>query len=495
MSNKKYLYGAAVQGIQSFIFGTNKLREIVGASELINEICDDAFNEFAAKGESIVRAAGNIKHIFNENELRECEIAVKGFPKKVMKLAPGITISQAVVEFENDFEKAVRELEAKLKTQRNKPCNSTTIGLIGIRRARNTGLPAVTKESNDYLDLATKKKRDIAFNANSKLCEKIFGNLKPIKDKITMHVEKIPSKNDWIAIIHADGNGLGLVVQQIGKNKDIFKEFSRNLNTATENAARKAYDSVNNKYELEKLDFIPLRPVVLGGDDLTIICRADIAIEFTQIFLAEFENQTNKLLGDVLKKGNLSFDKLTACAGISFMKSSFPFYYGYELAEDLCRKAKEDAKNNNRLPNGLAPSCLMYYKIQDSFTESFDELIKRELTTGDISFKFGPYYLDETKDRWTIDKLIGITKELNSKEGNALKSHYREWMSILFENNQLAQQKLNRMKTTFYGTDISSLIQELENKKRDGLNHSPVYDVISLHTVINQEISDITKTK
>lgn len=29
MSNKKYLYGAAVQGIQGFIFGTNKLREIV----------------------------------------------------------------------------------------------------------------------------------------------------------------------------------------------------------------------------------------------------------------------------------------------------------------------------------------------------------------------------------------------------------------------------------------------------------------------------------
>jgi len=29
MNNKKYLYGAAVQGIQSFIFGTNKLREIV----------------------------------------------------------------------------------------------------------------------------------------------------------------------------------------------------------------------------------------------------------------------------------------------------------------------------------------------------------------------------------------------------------------------------------------------------------------------------------
>ena len=34
----KYLYGAAVQGIQGFIFQTNKLRDIVGASELVERI-------------------------------------------------------------------------------------------------------------------------------------------------------------------------------------------------------------------------------------------------------------------------------------------------------------------------------------------------------------------------------------------------------------------------------------------------------------------------
>ena len=41
----KYLYAAAVQGIQSFIFQTNRLKEIVGASELVEEICTSAFSE------------------------------------------------------------------------------------------------------------------------------------------------------------------------------------------------------------------------------------------------------------------------------------------------------------------------------------------------------------------------------------------------------------------------------------------------------------------
>ena len=73
-----YLYGAAVQGIQEFIFQTNKLREIVGASELVEEICTSKFarvlgkkgkykelKELLIKDENaIVHAAGNIKYIF-----------------------------------------------------------------------------------------------------------------------------------------------------------------------------------------------------------------------------------------------------------------------------------------------------------------------------------------------------------------------------------------------------------------------------------------------
>ena len=34
----KYLYGASVQGIQQFIFQTNELKDIVGASELVEFI-------------------------------------------------------------------------------------------------------------------------------------------------------------------------------------------------------------------------------------------------------------------------------------------------------------------------------------------------------------------------------------------------------------------------------------------------------------------------
>ena len=65
--SEKWLYGASVQGIQGYIFQTNKLKDVIGASELVKELCETDFKrEFALTGsvEYIVKAAGNIKLIF-----------------------------------------------------------------------------------------------------------------------------------------------------------------------------------------------------------------------------------------------------------------------------------------------------------------------------------------------------------------------------------------------------------------------------------------------
>ena len=40
---------------------------------------------------------------------------------------------------------------------------------------------------------------------------------------------------------------------------------------------------------------IPLRPVVLGGDDMTIICRAaDIVVAYADAYIQAFETETGE---------------------------------------------------------------------------------------------------------------------------------------------------------------------------------------------------------
>lgn len=471
-----------MQGIQGFIFQTNELKDIVGASELVDTICTSAFDEYAdGDGCSIVRAAGNIKHVFYDKE--SCAKAVREFPGKVQTMAPGITISQAVVVLDGDFGQAVDKLESCLRVQRNTPMRSATWGLQGVRRSRKTGLPAVKEENGEYLDEATRKKREM--NKVQKLCRKAFGHAVSAEN-VAFDIKNMTEKNDWIAIVHADGNGLGKVVQAIGKDKEKFASFSRELDKLTCEAAVAAYsDVIKGKGQG---GCIPLRPVVLGGDDLTVIIRGDLAVSYTEAFLKHFEEKTkeSKVVGGVVETGK----GLTACAGIAFIKSSYPFYYGYRLAEALCGRAKKRAKAINA---DLAPSCLMFHKVQDSFVEEYDAIAKRELTPcAGRSFEFGPYFLEEQAGYWTIGKLGTKQQALEGEQGNAIKSHLRQWMSLMYKADGMGkaaqkQKRLEQMlgKASAAGKLVGELLSDIPSG--EGRKY-PVYDVLTLHTIITQSI-------
>jgi len=478
----KYLYGASVQGIQSFIFQTNKLRDIVGASELVREVCEDMFSDFCEKKckpqshDVIVQAAGNIKCVFDDKD--DCSKVVLDFPRQVLKAAPGITISQAVVPFEegsNDaFGIAIMELEKLLKAQRNRPVSSLTTGLMAIERSRATGLPAIGVEKGDYLDEAAQAKRDK--ETTKKLCEISFGR-EVNEREIAYDIEKMTERNDWIAVIHADGNGLGKVVQDIGHDREKFKKFSKQLDEATKKAAKATYSQVNKMFE--KCDCIPLRPVVLSGDDMTIICRADIAIPYTQAFLENFEKETANL--EYCRANNSS---LTACAGIAFIKSSFPFYYGYNLAEELCSAAKSAANRET--------SCLMFHKVQSSFVEDYGEIKKKELTTCDGgSFAFGPYFIKEKNGFWTIENLMSEVSKLSkdSKEGNAVKSSMRKWASLMHKDvGQAAQLKLRAKYIIGEKSNLGKLFEDATKPtERANVHYYPVYDLLTLVAINNQK--------
>lgn len=480
----KYLYGAAVQGIQDFIFKTNELKHIVGASELVEQICTSAFDVFAHNGESVVRAAGNIKFIFEKEE--DCARAVREFPKKVMTMAPGITISQAVVPLGNDFGKAIDDVEAKLKAQRNKSPRSVTTGLIGIKRANNTGLPIVRihKEGQKvfYKDKSTVQKE--CFQDVKGLCENSFGKDALLAKKVAYNVSDITDKNDWIAIIHADGNGLGKVVQKVGKQKDVFRSFSQQLDIATKEAANKAFESVADKFKEKAI--IPIRPVVLSGDDMTVIIRGDLALDYANAFITAFEETTKHYLGRILQEQHVfAEDKnyLTACAGIAYIKSSYPFYYGYQLAEELCGHAKKDTKSiYGAETNHLPPSCLMFHKVQDSFIIDYKDIVERELTAKDgLSFKAGPYYIKPQNTKKTVGDLIMASELLNNDNSDGIKSGIRNWISLRIEDKNKADQRKNRMLQIF---NDEKAIKTLTNEED---NRCMAYDVLAHNTIINQQ--------
>ena len=443
-----YLYGASVQGIQEFIFKTNKLKEIVGASEIVKSIEYDVkqYNPDVI----LVNAAGNVKVIFkNDDAIKKI---VLEFPKHIMQKAYGITLSQAVVEFDGDSpqQEHFNELEKRLKIQRNMQNIELDLSLNIIDLAPATAKPVVQRvkiqKKETAIDRATKQKRD----ANS-------------KDEVYNDISKLSNENNKIAIIHADGNGLGKLVPTL---RDKLSAFSRNLDIAT-----------NNAYEKAQVEGMKIRKVILGGDDMTIICDADSALEFTKNYLKYFEQETKELTDH----------KLTACAGITYCNEKYPFHYAVTLSEELCKASK---KASNR-----ESSCLMFHNIQSSNVESFEKFIEDELTIKIddekiINLNYGPYYIDKTKET-TLENFQNLVGSLSVK--NSPISSLRQWIGQLHFNDNYAQTMIERIdemadlqpnySKEILNTNFQNLHSGLSLRNPIVDNKTPIYDVLQILSV------------
>lgn len=417
-----YIYGAAIQGIQSFIFETNELKDIVGASEIVEQICTEGYLDFIEPNQvgKIIAAAGNIK-LYAENKDDFKELVLK-FPKYVQEEAPGITISQSVIEVKGEPTKSdFNRLEKNLKAQRNKPIPPAFITALGIERSRRTGKSAVDRDNKGLRDLSSKIKSEKSQDnmkpsnentAYNRLQKKLLGDDNKEKAPFPFDLSDMTNhkKSNWIAVIHADGNNLGKVIQSLSADngvKDTYEKFSTALDTATCNAAQKAFDAVIKPKKGKK--FYPIRPIVLGGDDLTVICRADLAIDFTSSFLRFFEEET---------AGKKDIKKLTACAGIAFVKEKYPFHYAIDLAEQLCGYAKKISKKNIK-NNADVPASIMFHKIQSGFVDQFNDIKERELKAkkSEIDFCYGPYAISENEyELPTIDKLMDFVEKCKDEK-------------------------------------------------------------------------------
>jgi hypothetical protein len=367
---------------------------------------------------------------------------------------------------------------------------------------RRTGGPAVKIEKingeENYLDRKQLAKLKKQKDRNS-LFEKILGgNHGYPEEAFALEPEYLLADNDrgWIAIVHADGNSLGQTIQKItakvakehlgtDRLQKMLKTFSENLDRATRQSAQDAFNAiVRPVYEKENIKGkakLPLRPVILGGDDLTLIIRGELAIPFTQEFLRKFSHHTKNNFGELVANYNLKElqDGLSACAGIAFIKPSYPFHYGVDLSESLCTYAKANAKS---VPNQIdVPSCLVFHRVQSAFVEDYQAIISKELTTKDgVQLSFGPYYIDPQPGRSTVKQLLRQVHAV--QEAEAPKAPIREWLTTLATNRQKANQLMERI-IQLNRSYVGRLDLENALKNKEGDTETHLHDVIMLDSI------------
>jgi hypothetical protein len=430
-----YLVLIETSGNQSYIFCTNKLRENIGASELtyragtqwvmeavaaINTgqtpeyssetsfrhmLLDPNLNQPIdnAKIEVIIATSGKALLLANDRE--DAKQVIQSVTKKALQAASGLDICGIISDkFDletGDLGKMNQQLHQQFEGVRGaRPGPDTRfLRLPVVAECATSGLPAaVCQDQNGRAVLRSKvseqkrSSRDAGFNRIQSLLKsrndryEFLGNISQFEDDFADNIS-------WLSVVHADGNGLGQIFLDFGKDIDIdcgsinrnryyidqYRQFSIAIDICTEQAFLDAIESVfvgTQQPEGTAPIIIPLVPLILGGDDLTVVCDGRYALQFTQQFLTKFEYHTqnpvmlpvvgaSRIIIDRANK-HLSADRLSACAGITVMKKHFPFSVAYSLAEELIKSAKtvkdiikEDGKT-------IPCSAIDYHILYDS---------------------------------------------------------------------------------------------------------------------------------
>lgn len=130
--------------------------------------------------------------------------------------------------------------------------------------------------------------------------------------------------NGYLALIHADGNGVG---SGLGKDKPDSERaaFFHKNRVLLRCAVQKAIDA-----HCPDTGEAPLVPLMLGGDDLLLVARAEVALPFVVSLCAELE---------ALQKESTGF-KLTLGVGVVIAKRTIPIHRLHDVAEQLASSAK-----------------------------------------------------------------------------------------------------------------------------------------------------------
>lgn len=495
-----YAYLFEAKGIQSFILDSGKLRDLVGASELVDMLCgellEDTLNacglseaidndDEVALGERIAfgRKAGGAFYAFSGSEA-SIERLAAFWPLVVQQHAPGLAFDHGRGRGDSAY--------AAYRSARGDPLDgqpqsgqglrqSRSRGLVElpqagplILRSQRTGRPAVNVASDpdgepEPLDASATRQRWAVGRGKGTLAEKVSPedskhgpiywptDMEPGRERTFPFVDD----NRYIAVVHADGNGLGQLLIRLESHIerhacDAYLEVFRNLSNGIERATRDAVREAVGRHLVPRRNTkgtMPARPIVLGGDDLTMIVRADLALTFTRTFLTEFEARTVAPMQFLKNHGLDVPERLTACAGIAYIKAGQPFYLGANLAEGIAAAVKTRAKKiNDQIP----PSSLAWHRVTTAMIDDYEHVLQRELTVGTKGSRYrntlGAYAVNPPNDGEAIrlpslddlldlqclferaDMAHGPTRQLltliNRSESEAI-SLYRRWRTLM----------------------------------------------------------------
>ncbi len=134
------------------------------------------------------------------------------------------------------------------------------------------------------------------------------------------------AQSGYLALIHADGNGVG---KAAGQDRASRAQFFHRNRVLLRQSLKAAIDQV-----CLGTGMAPLRLLMLGGDDVLVVCQARIAMKFVVALCEELCRLQSK------GTGTTEEFLLTLGVGVVITKPTIPFHRLHDTAEQLAASAK-----------------------------------------------------------------------------------------------------------------------------------------------------------
>ena len=176
--------------------------------------------------------------------------------------------------------------------------------------------------------------------------------------------------------------------------------------------------------------------------------------------------------------------KFSFCAGIAIIKTKYPFYRGYQLAEKLCEKAKKQSRMAAQ--NGKLETSWLDFQISHrGMSGSLDQIRTKKYQIGDDLLYWRPWRIDTKGEMESFEELKKAIKEIAY---NRVKE--RQWpkskIHSLADSLAMGQIKTKELIKIFQARKL--ILPEIKNTdankngwyKKNEKICTPYYDVIEV---------------
>jgi hypothetical protein len=379
----RYLLAAEADQIQDFVFRASRLREVVGGSQLLSRFCKEGAVELLKKHggdpakDIIINDGGGFRILFEDSDDAKAMKKAKDFGRDLAELyrrtaGGNLTVAEHAL-YEGNFQATSKQAQENLRDAKSRgDVPATAVHLPYLAFCASCGIALAIDHRHKFPMDPSDRPNYVCPDCGRKAAERhvqrdnFIGSFRKgvrahLPNQLKRQPLKSPEKGDWadaiaeldsrryIAYLVADGNGMGALFSACDSPEKMRALSKALTEILRDSLATPCAQLVSCQKTVRKKLFLPVLPLILGGDDLFALIPAPWAIDFAARFCCEYEERMKNKLQEL---SLLEEDKVpTIAAAVVICKVNYPHRLAHRIGEDLLHKAKQLARGLEAHPD------------------------------------------------------------------------------------------------------------------------------------------------